>query len=59
MLVLERQVGESIRIGDNVRVEVVRVKGGRVKLGIEAPKHIEVHRSEVYESIRREGWEKA
>jgi carbon storage regulator len=54
MLVLSRQRDESIVIGDNIVVTVVDVRGEKVKLGIEAPQDISVHRREVYEAIRRE-----
>jgi carbon storage regulator len=54
MLVLSRQRDESIIIGDNVVITVVDVRGDKVKLGIEAPKEITVHRREVYEAILRE-----
>ena len=54
MLVLSRQRDQSIIIGDNVVVTVVDVRGDKVKLGIEAPKEIPVHRQEVYEAIQRE-----
>jgi carbon storage regulator len=54
MLVLSRQRDESIIIGDNVVVTVVDVRGDKVRLGIEAPREISVHRREVYEAIQRE-----
>ena len=54
MLVLSRTRDESIVIGDNVVVTVVDVRGDKVKLGIEAPQDISVHRREVYDAIRRE-----
>jgi len=54
MLVLSRQRDESIIIGDNVVVTVVDIRGDKVRLGIEAPKEVPVHRQEVYEAIRRE-----
>jgi carbon storage regulator len=59
MLVLSRQRDESIIIGDNVVVTVVDVRGDKVKLGIEAPHDIPVHRREVYEAIRRENLQAA
>lgn len=49
MLVLSRELGESIIINNNVVVSVVRVRGGKVKPGIEAPNDVPVHRKEVYE----------
>jgi carbon storage regulator len=54
MLVLSRQRDESIIIGDNIVVTIVDVRGEKVKLGIEAPQDVSVHRREVYEAIRRE-----
>jgi len=54
MLVLSRQRDESIMIGDEVEVTIVDVRGDKVRLGITAPKHIPVHRKEVYEAIQRE-----
>ena len=55
MLVLSRQRDESIIIGDNVIVTIVDIRGDKVRLGIEAPAEIPVHRQEVYDAIRREG----
>jgi carbon storage regulator len=57
MLVLSRQRDESIIIGDNVIVTIVDVRGDRVRLGIEAPREVSVHRREVYEAIQRENRE--
>ena len=59
MLVLSRQRDESIIIGDNVIVTIVDVRGDRVRLGIEAPREVSVHRREVYEAIQRENREAA
>lgn len=53
MLVLSRKVNQSIMVGDNVRVVVVGVDRDQVKLGIEAPREIAVHRSEIYDEIQR------
>ena len=53
MLVLSRKKNESIVINDNIVVMVVEVRGDKVRLGIEAPKEVTVHRSEVYEAIKR------
>lgn len=47
MLVLSRKVGESIHLGDSITIKVVRIKGGQVRLGIEAPRTVEVRRQEV------------
>ncbi len=54
MLVLSRMIGEEIIIGDNIRIIIVDIKGDRVKVGIEAPKEISVHRKEVRDRIRDE-----
>jgi len=54
MLVLSRQRDESIIIGDDVEITIVDVRGDKVRLGITAPKHIAVHRREVYDAIQRE-----
>jgi carbon storage regulator len=54
MLILTRKLGEKINIGDDITITLVEIKGTQVKLGIEAPKHIEIHRQEVYERIREE-----
>ncbi len=59
MLVLSRQRDETIMIGDNIEVTVVDIRGDKVRLGINAPKEISVHRKEVYEAIRRENREAA
>jgi len=54
MLVLSRQRDESIIIGDNIVVTIVDIRGDKVRLGIDAPSEIPVHRREVFEAIRRE-----
>jgi carbon storage regulator len=54
MLVLSRQRDESIIIGDNIVITIVDIRGDKVRLGIEAPTDIPVHRREVYEAIQRE-----
>ena len=53
MLVLSRKINQSIMIGDNIRVVVVGVDRDQVKVGIEAPREVPVHRSEIYEEIQR------
>lgn len=53
MLILSRKPGESIVIAGNIRVKVVRVEGDVVKIGVEAPTSVPVHRQEVYEEIQR------
>lgn len=54
MLVLTRKKNESIVIGDNITIVVVEIWGDKVRLGIEAPKEVPVHRREVFDAIRRE-----
>ncbi len=54
MLVLSRQRDESIVIGDNIEIVIVDIRGDKVRLGINAPTEIPVHRREVYEAIKRE-----
>ena len=54
MLVLSRQRDETIMIGDEVEVTVVDIRGDKVRLGISAPRHVTVHRKEVYDAIKRE-----
>jgi carbon storage regulator len=54
MLVLSRQKDESIIIGDDIEIIIVDVRGDKVRLGINAPREISVHRKEVYEAIQRE-----
>jgi carbon storage regulator len=54
MLILTRKLGEKINIGDDITVTLVEIKGTQVKLGIEAPRSVEIHRQEIYERIREE-----
>ena len=54
MLVLSRTRDETIMIGDNIQITVVDIRGDKVRLGINAPTHIAVHRKEVYDAIQRE-----
>jgi carbon storage regulator len=54
MLILTRRVGETVMIGDDVTITVLGVKGNQVRVGINAPKHVAVHREEIYERIKRE-----
>jgi carbon storage regulator len=52
VLVLSRRVEERIRIGDDITIVVTRISKDKVRLGIDAPKHMEVHRQEVYEALK-------
>lgn len=54
MLILTRRVGETLMIGDDVTVTVLGVKGNQVRLGVNAPRTVAVHREEIYERIKRE-----
>lgn len=54
MLILTRELGEKINIGDDITVTLLEIKGAQVKLGIQAPKSIGIHRNEIYEKIREE-----
>ncbi|MCD6045070.1 MAG: csrA [Gammaproteobacteria bacterium] len=54
MLVLTRYFGETLIIGDDIHITVLDIKGGQVRLGIEAPKDVSVHRSEIYLRIQNE-----
>ncbi len=54
MLILTRRVGETLMIGDEVSVTVLGVKGNQVRIGVNAPKEVTVHREEIYERIRKE-----
>jgi carbon storage regulator len=54
MLVLSRQRDETIMIGDDIEITVVDIRGDKVRLGVNAPKEISVHRKEVYEAIKKE-----
>ncbi len=55
MLILTRRISESIMINDDVKITVLGVKGNQVRLGIDAPKTVAVHREEIYERIKQEG----
>ena len=54
MLILTRRIGETLMIGDQVSVTVLGVKGNQVRIGVNAPRNVSVHREEIYERIRSE-----
>lgn len=54
MLILTRRVGETLMIGDDISITVLGVKGGQVRVGVNAPRDVTVHREEIYERIREE-----
>jgi carbon storage regulator len=54
MLVLTRKLKEAIQIGDDIEITVLAISGDQVKLGINAPKHVEIHRKEIYLAIQNE-----
>ena len=54
MLVLTRKPGEGLRIGDDITIKIIEVKGGGIRLGIDAPRDMKIYRQEVYERIREE-----
>ena len=57
MLILTRRVGETLMIGDEVTVTVLGVKGNQVRIGVNAPRDVSVHREEIYDRIKRENVE--
>jgi carbon storage regulator len=59
MLVLSRQLDESIMIGDDIVITLVDIRGDKIRLGIAAPAHVAIHRQEVYETIQRENMQAA
>jgi len=54
MLILTRRLNESLMVGDDVKVTVLGIKGNQVRVGISAPRHVPVHRQEIYEKIKNE-----
>ncbi|HNY26275.1 MAG TPA: carbon storage regulator CsrA [Candidatus Sumerlaeota bacterium] len=59
MLILTRKSGETIRIGDNIAISVIDIRGNQVRLGITAPRNVSVHRQEVYEQIEEQNTQAA
>ncbi|MFP4155180.1 MAG: carbon storage regulator CsrA [Halothiobacillaceae bacterium] len=57
MLILTRRIGEVLRIGDDVAITVLGIKGNQVRIGIDAPKDVAVHREEIYQRIKNEAEE--
>jgi carbon storage regulator len=55
MLILTRRIGEVLRVGDDVSITVLGIKGNQVRIGIDAPKDVSVHREEIYQRIKNEG----
>ncbi|WP_188206708.1 carbon storage regulator CsrA [Alkalibacillus aidingensis] len=54
MLVLTRKPGESIKIGDDIELKILSIDGDQIKLGIDAPRNVDIHRKEIYEEIMNE-----
>ena len=54
MLVLTRRPGESIVVGENIIITVIEIKGGQVRIGIDAPREVDVYREEIYEQVKQE-----
>ena len=54
MLVLTRRPGESIVVGENIVITVIEIKGGQVRIGIDAPRNVDVYREEIYEQVKQE-----
>ena len=54
MLILTRRIGESVKIDDEITVTVLGIKGNQIRIGVDAPRHVSVHREEIYERMKRE-----
>lgn len=55
MLILTRRIGETLMVGDDISVTVLGVKGNQIRLGVDAPKDVSVHREEIYQRLQSEG----
>ena len=53
MLVITREAGQSLKIGEEIEVRILEVKGGKVRIGVDAPTHVPIHRNEVYDRIHK------
>ena len=54
MLILTRRIGESVKINEDITVTVLGIKGNQIRIGIDAPKHVSVHREEIYQRLKKE-----
>jgi carbon storage regulator len=54
MLILTRKIDESIIVGDNIKITVIEIQGDNVRIGIDAPRELSIHREEIYQAIRQE-----
>jgi carbon storage regulator len=59
MLILTRKLGESIAIGDDIKITFLDLKGKQLRIGIEAPRHVSVHRDEIYQAIQEQNLQAA
>ncbi len=59
MLILTRKLGESIAIGDDIKITFLDIKGKQLRIGVDAPKHVSVHRDEIYQAIQEQNLQAA
>ena len=57
MLILTRRIGESVKINEDITVTVLGIKGNQIRIGIDAPRHVSVHREEIYQRMKKEEFE--
>ena len=57
MLILTRRIGESVKINEDITVTVLGIKGNQIRIGVDAPKHVSVHREEIYQRLKKEEFE--